>query len=166
MIGSDQFARLIDEFKRAFFRDSRDVETLAFCYGVPVRHGRVKDGLRIDVQQIEQGGRQFCIRCGNLRADRFRAGIAQQGDAQGEAQPTAGLRLDVRQTLRTVVDLRNAHAGAKGDASARIFTTSLEAELVSIAGVYRTSDTALPKEVLGQPAQVWLSNDKLLMRGL
>ena len=26
------------------------------------------------------------------------------------------MRLDVRQTLRTVVDLRNAHAGAKGDA--------------------------------------------------
>jgi septum site-determining protein MinC len=59
-----------------------------------------------------------------------------------------------------------AIAGAKGDATARIFTTSLEAELVSIAGVYRTSDTALPKEVLGKPAQVWLSDEKLHMRGL
>ena len=59
-----------------------------------------------------------------------------------------------------------AIAGAKGDATARIFTTSLEAELVSIAGVYRTSDTALPKEVLGKPAQVWLADDKLQMRGL
>ena len=33
-------------------------------------------------------------------------------------------------------------------------------------GVYRTSDTALPKEVLGKPAQVWLADDKLQMRGL
>ena len=59
-----------------------------------------------------------------------------------------------------------AIAGAKGDTSARIFTTSLEAELISIAGVYRTSDTALPLEVLGKPAQVWLSEDKLYMRAL
>jgi septum site-determining protein MinC len=59
-----------------------------------------------------------------------------------------------------------AIAGAKGDATARIFTTSLEAELVSIAGVYRTSETALPKDVLGKPAQVWLADDKLQMRGL
>ena len=39
-----------------------------------------------------------------------------------------------------------AIAGAKGDASARIFTHSLEAELLSIAGVYRTSDAPLPKD--------------------
>ena len=59
-----------------------------------------------------------------------------------------------------------AIAGAKGDTTARIFTTSLEAELVSIAGVYRTSDNALPLEVLGKPAQVWLVEDKLHMRAL
>ena len=59
-----------------------------------------------------------------------------------------------------------AIAGAKGDTSARIFAASLEAELVSIAGVYRTSDTPLPKEVAGKPAQVWLSDDKLQMRAL
>jgi len=59
-----------------------------------------------------------------------------------------------------------AIAGAKGDTSARIFTNSLEAELLSIAGVYRTSDTPLPKEVAGKAAQVWLSDDKLMMQGL
>jgi septum site-determining protein MinC len=59
-----------------------------------------------------------------------------------------------------------AIAGAKGDTSARIFAASLEAELVSIAGVYRTSDTPLPKEVAGKPAQVWLADDKLQMRAL
>jgi septum site-determining protein MinC len=59
-----------------------------------------------------------------------------------------------------------AIAGAKGDTSARIFAASLEAELVSIAGVYRTSDTPLPKEVAGKAAQVWLADDKLSMRAL
>jgi len=59
-----------------------------------------------------------------------------------------------------------AIAGAKGDTSARIFTASLEAELVSIAGVYRTSDTPLPKDVAGKAAQVWLADDKLVMRAL
>jgi len=59
-----------------------------------------------------------------------------------------------------------AIAGAKGDTSARIFATSLEAELLSIAGVYRTSDLALPPEVAGKSAQVWLANDKLVMLAL
>ena len=49
-----------------------------------------------------------------------------------------------------------AIAGARGYADARIFTASLEAELVSIAGVYRTSDKPLPPEVLGKPAQIRL----------
>jgi septum site-determining protein MinC len=59
-----------------------------------------------------------------------------------------------------------AIAGAKGDTSARIFTNSLEAELLSIAGVYRTSDATLPKEVAGKAAQVWLAGDKLVMQAL
>jgi len=59
-----------------------------------------------------------------------------------------------------------AIAGAKGDVSARIFSSSLEAELLSIAGVYRTSDMPLPKEVTGKAAQVWLADDKLVMQAL
>ena len=59
-----------------------------------------------------------------------------------------------------------AIAGAKGDTSARIFAASLEAELVSIAGVYRTSDPPLPVDVQGKAAQVWLAGDKLHMRAL
>ena len=59
-----------------------------------------------------------------------------------------------------------AIAGAKGDTSARIFTHSLEAELLSIAGVYRTSDAPLPKEVAGKAAQVWLAGNKLVMLAL
>lgn len=51
-----------------------------------------------------------------------------------------------------------ALAGARGDVTARIFTTHLEAELVSIAGVYRTFDTALDAAVAKKPAQIRLAD--------
>jgi len=59
-----------------------------------------------------------------------------------------------------------AIAGARGNEDARIFTLSLEAELVSVAGTYRTSDTPLPAEVAGKPAQISLLGDKLVMQRL
>jgi septum site-determining protein MinC len=52
-----------------------------------------------------------------------------------------------------------AMAGARGNTSARIFALSLEPELVSIAGVYRTTEQELGRDVLGKPAQVRLSDD-------
>lgn len=59
-----------------------------------------------------------------------------------------------------------AIAGARGDASARIFTLCLEPELVSIAGTYRTSEAELPATVRGKPAQIRLVDDKLVMEAL
>ena len=52
-----------------------------------------------------------------------------------------------------------AMAGASGNVHARIFSLCLEPELISIAGVYRTSENPLPAAVHGKPAQVQLSND-------
>jgi septum site-determining protein MinC len=51
-----------------------------------------------------------------------------------------------------------ALAGARGDTSARIFTTHLEAELVSIAGVYRTFEYAPDAAVAKKPAQIRLAD--------
>lgn len=59
-----------------------------------------------------------------------------------------------------------AIAGARGDASARIFATCLEAQLVSIAGTYRTAETPLPDEVLARPAQVRLDGERLVVEPL
>ena len=60
-----------------------------------------------------------------------------------------------------------AIAGARGNPDARIFSLALDAELLSIAGVYRTSDTPLPANVQGKPAQVRLmaneDGDKLVI---
>ncbi|MEP6559289.1 MAG: septum site-determining protein MinC [Burkholderiales bacterium] len=59
-----------------------------------------------------------------------------------------------------------AIAGARGDADARIFAIGMEAELIAIAGTYRTSETPLPPEVFGRPTQIRLVGDKLLMEPL
>jgi septum site-determining protein MinC len=60
-----------------------------------------------------------------------------------------------------------AIAGARGNTQARIFAQVMEPELISIAGIYRTSENALPKDVSGQAAQVSLQSgpdgDKLLI---
>jgi len=59
-----------------------------------------------------------------------------------------------------------AIAGARGNAQARIFAVGMEPQLVSIAGIYRTTDTALPPDVAGKPAQVRLDDEKLIVEPL
>lgn len=59
-----------------------------------------------------------------------------------------------------------AIAGARGDTTARIFSTCLEPQLVSIAGVYRTTEHPLAPDVLGRPAQVRLEGEKIIVEPL
>jgi septum site-determining protein MinC len=54
-----------------------------------------------------------------------------------------------------------ALAGANGDTDARIFTLSMEAELVSIAGMYRTFENG--SESAQQPTQIRLVGDRIDM---
>jgi septum site-determining protein MinC len=54
-----------------------------------------------------------------------------------------------------------AMAGARGNTDARIFSLCMEPELISIAGIYRTSENPLPIDIHGKAAQVRLSNDGL-----
>jgi septum site-determining protein MinC len=59
-----------------------------------------------------------------------------------------------------------ALAGVHGNHDARIFCTCLEPELISIAGIYRTTETPLPPDVLGKPVQIWLDGEKLMIEPL
>ncbi|MCA1855825.1 septum site-determining protein MinC [Massilia oculi] len=54
-----------------------------------------------------------------------------------------------------------ALAGASGNPEARIFALSMQPELVSIAGVYRTFDDGFPNDLARQPAQIRLVGDRL-----
>jgi septum site-determining protein MinC len=58
-----------------------------------------------------------------------------------------------------------ALAGANGNAEARIFCQSLDAELVSIAGEYLMADE-MPEKLRGKPAQVSLKDGRLTVAPL
>ncbi len=55
-----------------------------------------------------------------------------------------------------------AIAGAKGNTQARIFSTCMEPELLSIAGTYRTTENPLPANIKGKPAQIRLDGERLV----
>lgn len=59
-----------------------------------------------------------------------------------------------------------ALAGASGNPEARIFALSMQPELVSIAGVYRTFDEGFPNDLTRQPAQIKLVGDRLAISSL
>ena len=58
-----------------------------------------------------------------------------------------------------------AIAGAQGDTSARIFCKKIEAELISIAGIYLLNED-INKRKTDMPSQIFLSAEKLLIAEL
>lgn len=59
-----------------------------------------------------------------------------------------------------------ALAGASGDRKARIFVQSMQAELVSIAGIYRTFEQKLPNHLAKQPVRIELQEDRLAISSI
>jgi len=59
-----------------------------------------------------------------------------------------------------------ALAGASGNPDARIFALSMQPELVSIAGVYRTFDEGFPSDLARQPTQIRLVGDRIELQSL
>jgi septum site-determining protein MinC len=92
-------------------------------------------------------------------ADEGRDAIALAAVNQG-AELIADGNIHVYSTLRG-----RALAGARGNDQARIFCQRLEAELISIAGVYVNADE-LPKDKLGKPAQISLRDGSLVISEL
>lgn len=83
---------------------------------------------------------------------------ARGGDLVVLAAVNAGAEVIADGSIHIYAPLRGrALAGASGSTKARIFTTRFEAELVSIAGVYRTFDAGIPDQLAGRPVQVQLS---------
>jgi septum site-determining protein MinC len=76
------------------------------------------------------------------------------------AMISAGAEVIADGNIHVYAPLRGrALAGAGGDKTARIFTTSMEAELVSVAGIYRTFESGVPDELSRQPTTVSLVED-------
>jgi septum site-determining protein MinC len=92
---------------------------------------------------------------------------ARGGDLVVLALVSYGAEVIADGSIHVYAPLRGrALAGAKGDSAARIYSTCMQAQLLSIAGVYRTGEAALPPALLGRAAQVRLSDDQLLVEPL
>ncbi|MBU1362951.1 MAG: septum site-determining protein MinC [Gammaproteobacteria bacterium] len=85
---------------------------------------------------------------------------AKGSDLIVTAMISAGAEVIADGNIHIYAPLRGrALAGASGDKTARIFTTCLEAELVSVAGIYRTFEAGVPAELARQPATVGLTEE-------
>jgi septum site-determining protein MinC len=78
------------------------------------------------------------------------------GSVASGAEVIAGGSIHIYGTLRG-----RAVAGSR-DARARIFCRKLEAELLSIDGLYMVAED-MPAHLRGQPIQVWLDGDSMVM---
>lgn len=88
---------------------------------------------------------------------------AKGGDLIVTAVVNHGAEVIADGSIHVYAPLRGkAIAGAKGNTEARIFSTCMEPELLSIAGTYRTTENPLPPNVKGKPAQIRLDGERLV----
>lgn len=104
---------------------------------------------------------------GTLVIDRpLRSGqqvYARGGDLVILAAVNPGAEVIADGNIHVYAPLRGrALAGARGNAQARILTTVFAAELVSIAGIYRTFEDGLPAKLANKPVQVRLAQEPVV----
>ena len=104
---------------------------------------------------------------GTLVIDRpLRSGqqvYARGGDLVILAAVNPGAEVIADGNIHVYAPLRGrALAGARGNAQARILTTVFAAELVSIAGIYRTFEEGVPAKLANQPVQVRLAQEPVV----
>ncbi len=89
--------------------------------------------------------------------------IYANGDLIILAQVSAGAEILAEGNIHVYGSLRGrAFAGVQGNAEARIFCADLQAELISIAGIYKVYED-LNDAVLNQPVQIYLQNNTLVI---
>lgn len=92
---------------------------------------------------------------------------AKGGDLVLLAPVNAGAEVLADGNIHIYAPLRGrALAGVAGDVNARVFTHSLEAELVSVAGHYRIFEQQPAADVHGKPVQIYLDNERLIIAPL
>ena len=92
---------------------------------------------------------------------------ARGGDVVVTAVVSFGAEVIADGNVHVYAPLRGkAIAGARGNTEARIFTTCMEAQLVAIAGIYRTAEVALPADVAGKATQISLDGKKIVMSAI
>ena len=92
--------------------------------------------------------------------------VAERGDLTVIGPVSSGAELVAAGSIHVYGPLRGrAIAGVHGEESARIFCQSQNAELLAVAGLYRTSES-IDDELRNRSVQVYLDKDKLRMEAL
>ncbi len=128
---------------------------------LPPRHERAETGARAPADRAPELPYQRTTR---MIAEPVRSGrqvYAQNGDLVVCAPVSPGAELLADGSIHVYGALRGrALAGASGDSTARIFCQSLEAELVSIAGLYLVSED-MGRDVQRRQVQVHVRDGDL-----
>lgn len=92
--------------------------------------------------------------------------VAERGDLTVVGSVASGAEVVASGNIHIYGTLRGrAVAGVHGNVNARIFCRKLDAELVAIAGLYKTSDTLDPA-ARDRCAQIFLEKEKLCMEAI
>lgn len=92
--------------------------------------------------------------------------VYAKGDLIVTATVSAGAEIMAEGNIHVYGSLRGrALAGVLGDANSRIFCSDLQAELISIAGIYQLSDD-LSAELAHKPVQISLDNQTLIIKDI
>lgn len=92
---------------------------------------------------------------------------AENGDLIVTGVVSQGAELIADGNIHIYAPMRGrALAGAKGDTSARIFIHSMQAELVSVAGIYRNFEQDLPEHLHKKPVQISLQDNRLIISAI
>ena len=151
-------------------------EKQALALSIPVDSGRSSGSVLLETQNKPDIQRQmpaevikeiFCAPA-TLVTQPVRSGqrIYANGDLVILAQVSAGAEIMAEGNIHVYNTLRGrALAGVQGDTAARLFCLDLQAELISIAGVYKTSED-LKDTVSKKPIQVFLQEQALIIAQL
>lgn len=151
-------------------------EKQALALSIPVDSGRSSGGVLLEVQSKPDIQPQTSVEVikGVFRAPAMlvtqpvRSGqrIYANGDLVILAQVSAGAEIMAEGNIHVYNTLRGrALAGVQGDTAARLFCLDLQAELVSVAGVYKTSED-LKDTVSRKPVQIFLQEQALIINEL
>lgn len=158
---------------------ARGLHLVAVRNAPPALHTEIKAaGLAIDTAQVQKTGGGETPIAPTMPVDAPESGLSamvidtpvragQRIYAQGRdlivtAVVNNGAEIIADGHIHVYAALKGrALAGASGNTEARIFALSMEAELVSIAGVYRTFDEGFPAEHTKHPAQVLLDGARI-----
>ncbi len=143
------------------------LDTLAQCQGLAIMHvstqqnksrkSKSQDNLEVTTETIKSKLLTAPIRSGQQV-------VSKGGDLVITAAVSHGAELLADGNIHVYGALRGrALAGIAGDKQARIFCQSLDAELVSIAGYYRLSDTIEP---IAGPCQIYLHDEQIQIEAL